>query len=131
MTPRSWRQLWIPVAEPRGMNHERARRIGLNEAVFRQVNEQLEALADRFSSPGDALDLICECGDARCDQRLVLSRSQYERLRADPVLFAVVPGHVAPDVEDVVGHGPGYEVVRRQAALPTDVAAATDPRRHR
>jgi len=117
------------VAEAPGIDPERARRLGLNEAVFRRVNEQLAALADQFRSDGEALDLICECGDAGCDQRLLLSRPQYERLRADPVLFAVVPGHVSPEVEDAVERGRGYEVVRKRSGVPEEVARSTDPRR--
>jgi hypothetical protein len=116
------------MSDHRDVDVERARRIGLNESVFRGVNEQLEALADRFGRPEEGLDLICECGDMSCEERLVLTRPEYERLRADPVLFAVVPGHVSPGVEDVVRQGNGYEVVRKRPGVPSDVARSTDPR---
>ena len=42
---------------------ERTRRIGLNEAVFREINERIEELAAGFKV-GEGLDLICECGNA-------------------------------------------------------------------
>ena len=41
----------------------REERIGLNEAVFREVNERIEDLAETFDLKAP-LDLICECGDA-------------------------------------------------------------------
>src|SRR2546426_243641 len=40
----------------------REERIGLNEAVFREVNERIENLAETFDLNTQALDLICECG---------------------------------------------------------------------
>ena len=69
---------------------ERTRRIGLNEAVFREVNERLADLEESFPKPGRKLDLICECGDASCASRLEMDHEEYERLRADPATFATV-----------------------------------------
>jgi hypothetical protein len=107
---------------------ERARRIGLNEAVFRAVNEEIEALAERFGLAGQVLDLICECGDAGCADRIQLRHEEYVALRDDPRTFAVVPGHVAPDVEDVVANRDGYDIVRKHEGEPATIAEATDPR---
>jgi hypothetical protein len=107
---------------------ERERRIGLNEAVFREVNERLRKLADRFDPAGRPMDMVCECGNVRCDERIRLTPAEYEELRADPRLFAIVPGHEKDDVEDVVDHRDGYDVVRKHSGEPTRVARATDPR---
>jgi len=107
---------------------ERARRIGLNEGVFREINERLRDLDEKFPLRGESLELICECGNAGCDERIQLTRSDYEALRADPRLFAVVPGHEKQDVEDVVDNRTGYDVVRKHSGEPTRVAEATDPR---
>src|SRR5262249_26787308 len=41
---------------------EQERRVALNEAVFRGVNEELVDLADELRPEGAQLDLICECG---------------------------------------------------------------------
>lgn len=92
---------------------ERTRRIGLNEAVFRAVNEEIESLADRFGLTGETLDLICECGNASCSERIAVAHADYIALRSDPRTFAVVPGHVFPDVEVVVERGSGYDVVKK------------------
>lgn len=109
------------------MTDERARRIGLNEAVFRAVNEEIEALADRFGLTGETLDLICECGNASCAARIRVGHDDYLALRGDPATFAVVPGHEIADVEDVVAHRGDYVVVRKKG-VAAKVAARTDRR---
>ena len=105
---------------------ERVRRIGLNEAVFRQVNERIEDLSDTFGL--NQLDLICECGDANCTSRIEMNHQQYEELRSDSTTFAVVSGHEILDVEEVVARHGSYDVVRKTAAEARDVADATDRR---
>jgi hypothetical protein len=107
---------------------DRVRRIGLNEAVFRAVNEEIESLSERFSLTGEALDLICECGDAACAERVRIGHGAYVELRADARTFAVVPGHDIPDVEEVVARHGAYEVVRKRSGEAAAVAEATDPR---
>jgi hypothetical protein len=106
----------------------REERIGLNEAVFREVNERIEHLADTFDLQTQSLDLICECGDGGCVERLTLTRSEYEGLRSDPQQFAVHPGHEYPDVESVVAKRKGYDVVRKSKGAPERIAERTDPR---
>jgi hypothetical protein len=106
----------------------RAERIGMNEAVFRDVNERIQDVASSFNMTSEPLDLICECGDASCVARISLTRAEYEQLRADSHLFAVAPGHVAPDVEEVVETHSGYEVVRKYKGVPAQIAQKTDPR---
>lgn len=107
---------------------ERKRRIGLNEAVFRQVNESLQSLNEGFGTITDTMVLICECGDPACADQIEMSVSEYEQVRADPALFAVTPGHETVEVEEAVRKGAGYDVVRKNAGLPSRVAEATDPR---
>jgi hypothetical protein len=106
---------------------ERARRIGLNEAVFRQVNERIEELADTFGLE-QKLDLVCECGSATCASRIEMDHRDYEALRSDSATFAVVKGHEILDVEEVVQRHPAYDVVRKRAGEAKQVAEQTDPR---
>jgi hypothetical protein len=107
---------------------ERARRIGLNEAVFRQVNERIEELADNFGLTNEKLDLICECGNASCASRIEMDHADYEALRADSATFAVVRGHEIHDVEEIVKRHKAYDVVRKRAGEAEKVAQETDPR---
>jgi hypothetical protein len=106
----------------------REERIGLNEAVFREVNERIEALAETFQLDSEPLDLICECGDATCVQRIRMTAPEYEQLRSESHQFAVYTGHVAADVERVIDRRPGYDIVRKDEGVPKFVAEQTDPR---
>ena len=54
--------------------------------------------------------------------------AEYERVRADPTHFAVLPGHEIPDVEDVVGRNEGFLVVRKVAGAAAALATELDPR---
>jgi hypothetical protein len=110
------------------MDAERERRIGLNESVFREVNERIEAAAESFGLADQSLSLVCECGDATCVAQISMTRAEYEALRADPTHFAVAPGHEIDDVEEVVERRKGYDVIRKNEAGPADVARETDPR---
>ena len=107
---------------------ERAERIGLNEAVFREVNERISDLANQFGLQEQALDLVCECGDPSCVERISMSREAYEQLRSGPTHFAVYPGHEDPEVEDVIERNAPYHVVRKHEGGPAEIAQRTDPR---
>ena len=109
------------------MNREE--RIGLNEAVFRDVNERIQDVASAFDLTSEPLDLICECGDAGCVERIALTPAEYEAIRYDAHLFAVAPGHVARDVEELVEKHKGYDVVRKFKGATARIAEQTDPRR--
>ena len=107
---------------------EREERIARNEALFRQVNERLEELQEPNSSLVEQASFICECGRASCTEHITMSLGEYERLRADPVLFAVVGGHETPDVEDIVDRREGYDVVRKHPGAAAAIAEEADPR---
>jgi len=104
------------------MNDERARRVGINEAVFRELNAQLAGLADENE---DDLSCVCECGEIACVDTIVVTLDEYRRLREDPTTFAIAHGHALEDVEDVVASYDRYEVVRKKAGLPAAIARET------
>jgi predicted metal-dependent hydrolase len=106
---------------------ERERRIGMNEALFREVNERLEELAQGFAHP-ETLDLICECGNPSCASRIEMDRKEYEQVRSDSATFAIVKGHETPDVEEIVERRKRYDVVRKRAGEAEEIAEKTDPR---
>ena len=45
---------------------ERERRLGLNEALFREVNERLGGLNEAFGEVTNRMELVCECADPGC-----------------------------------------------------------------
>jgi hypothetical protein len=71
---------------------EQERRVALNQTIFRAGNE---ALAHNADSAADVLPYICECADERCLEAIVLTRDQYEGVRANPRRFVLLPGHEA------------------------------------
>jgi hypothetical protein len=103
----------------------RKERLARNETLFREVNERVEEISGRAGL--DTIDFICECGDAECTMALSLTAPEYEEIRADPVLFAVLPGHAIPEVEDIVAETNRFQVVRKHAE-EQEIARATDPR---
>lgn len=106
----------------------REKRLGLNEAVFREVNERLKGLSKLFRwSEREPLDLVCECRTATCAKRIEMSRSEYEALRAEETHFALYPGHADLDIERVISSHPGYEVVEKQGQA-ADAARDLSPR---
>jgi hypothetical protein len=48
---------------------EQQRRIGVNEAVFREAIERIEDLNETFATFADKLVLVCECGKPECVQK--------------------------------------------------------------
>ncbi len=109
---------------------ERERRIGRNEALFRHVNDRMEALNEAFSTVTDSMVVVCECGDGACIEQFRMSVPEYEAVRADPLLFVVRPGHATAHVEQVVERHGDYDVVRKREERGLDeLAKQTAPRR--
>ena len=113
---------------PGSLTDDRKRRIGENEVLFRQVNERLEQLNETFGSLTGEAAYVCECGDSSCIEQITLTLAEYEHIRSDPTLFAIVPGHDLPEVEDVVQRKPDFHVVRKRPGGPAELAVALDPR---
>ena len=76
-------------------------RIGHNEAVFRDINERIEA--GRWpGEPGEPIAFRCECASLGCNLLIELTLAAYERVRADPRHFVLAAGHEIAEVELVV-----------------------------
>jgi hypothetical protein len=106
----------------------RAQRVGVNETLFREINERLEGLNKTFSELTDKIEFVCECADGTCIERFPMDVAAYERLRADATTFAVKPGHELPDMEEVIEEHGHYLVVRKQAGEAVVMAVVEDPR---
>lgn len=107
---------------------ERGERIGRNEGLFRQVNERLKEIGESFSLVSESADFVCECGNTSCAKPIRLSLAEYERIRSEPELFFVIPGHEIADVETILETNEGYDVVRKHEGAPARLARETDPR---
>ena len=110
------------------MSEDQARRVGLNESIFRQVNEQIESLNRDFGAEPRRMTVICECADGDCTERFEISVSEYEEVRSDPRRYVIVSGHELPEYESIVARGEGYDVVQKREGAPAELARKLDPR---
>jgi hypothetical protein len=109
------------------LSDEREARVGLNEALFREVNEQIRSLADDADTRHETITVICECADTDCTERIELRLADYERIRDESVLYIVATGHEVREAEVTIEQHDGWEVVRK-IGVAGEVAEETDPR---
>jgi hypothetical protein len=107
---------------------ERERRIGRNEALFREVNDRIERVTETLQVTTDTIRILCECGNASCTEQITVPVSEYERVRSDSELFFVREGHEQHDVEQVVEQHDDYNIVRKKPGDAARMADELDPR---
>src|SRR4051794_12425724 len=101
---------------------DRGRRLAHNEVLFKRANAAISHRADERGEPASRpIAFFCECADIDCAERILIRGSEYERVRAAPTQFLIVPGHEAPSVEVVVARTPGYNVVEKSGAAARHV----------
>jgi len=105
---------------------EREQRLAQNEALFREVNERVDAIAHKLG-PDVPYEFLCECANADCTFRLTLPNAVYEAVRSDPRQFVILPLHYTPEVEELVLEEETYWVVRKTGDA-ADYAERVDPR---
>jgi hypothetical protein len=90
-----------------------ARTVARTEALFRSVNERIEATNGRFGVGFEQIKFVCECADEHCMQRITLAVRSYEDVRRIPTHFIVTADHVDREFERVVERLDGYVVVEK------------------
>jgi hypothetical protein len=95
------------------------------QSFYREVNEGIASISEAWEI--DMLELLCECGEVSCSERILVPVAIYEQLRAAPTHFVVKPGHEDPAVEAVVSTAGDYAIVANRGAAAA-VARGTDPR---
>src|SRR5215213_8942046 len=90
-------------------------RAAQNQALFREVNERIESLNGPFTAEAPISDLVCECADGACTERIGVTATEYERVRGDGSRFLVAPAdsHYFADVERVVERHERFWVVEK------------------
>jgi 3,4-dihydroxy-2-butanone 4-phosphate synthase len=97
------------------------------QALFREVNEQIEQLPEVPSIDGHDR-LICECGNSDCMHQIELTRAEYEHVRAHASRFVVALNHENPETESIVEQNERFAVVETYAGAASQIARETDPR---
>ena len=108
----------------------KADRTAVNEAFFREVNEQIWKTDASFAAPGEEsgryLEFLCECDKSDCIERIELTAPEYESVRAEPDQFALAPGHKDGTVESVILETERFVIVQKLVAR--ELAEETDAR---
>ena len=106
--------------------------------VGREINERIEAVAP-FVPRGRKLSLICECGDADCEEQVQIAPEQYQQIRRNLQTFIVAPGHHSADSDRVIKSTKHWLLVEksfdpagllaqaRRPTLPNDEGQRNDP----
>jgi hypothetical protein len=100
-----------------------------NEILFREVNERVEEINDSLDGNSEelAMTFVCECGNTDCNQQITMTRTQYEALRANPLHFAVLPGHEDTRIARVVEQHQGFLIAEKKGEA-AEMAIDDDPR---
>lgn len=109
---------------------DRFERAARNQSLFREVNERLQELATNFQELADTAVFACECADLQCVEQIDMTMDEYQSVRRHPNRFVVAPGHVYPDVENVVSENQRYVLVAKIGKAAA-IAEAADPRSRR
>jgi hypothetical protein len=102
-------------------------RKGVNESLFRDVNERLERRAIAKLPDDQQFEVLCECDREECTERIMISFAAYEAVRTRPRAFIVVAGHTDPTCEHVVVGHTTYSVVEKFGEAG-EVAEIQNPR---
>jgi hypothetical protein len=110
---------------------ERTARQARNEALHREVNEQLATIDERaeagWADADQLFEFLCECASGEgCDWRLRMKLAEYEQVRQQDDRFVVAPGHENRQIERVVDEHERFLVVDKIRELEPYVA--DDPR---
>lgn len=103
----------------------RARRLAENEALFREVNENIKQVAENLVAEEEPYEFLCECGQRDCAERLMMTVGALEAVRQHPARFVIVAGHEIPDIEVVLATFDGYSIVEKKGDA-AEVAAELD-----
>ena len=110
------------------MNRER--RLALNEARVREVNETIERANQKLGpAPGEhglQLNILCECGTRGCGEIVEISSAVYQEIRSDATRFVVVAGHEQPEIEKPVKVKRRFAIVEKFGGAAA-IAELTDP----
>jgi hypothetical protein len=88
-------------------------RAARNEALFREVNENIARLEERHGTTTAEPVFLCECAKADCTRNLAVEPDVYAGVREHPRRFLVLPGHEDPQLERVVETHRDYLIVEK------------------
>ena len=100
-------------------------RAARNEALFREVNQNIARLEERYGNTVTEPVYICECATADCTSQFPIEAETYRRVRENARIVFLLPGHENPKLERVVEEHRGYLIVEKTGQAG-DVAERTE-----
>jgi hypothetical protein len=102
-----------------------------HQILVREVNERVRESFDRsgldlWADGRSRLEFLCECSNDSCMTPVSLTPSEYERARAVPSVFIVLPGHETPAEERILLENERFFFVEKM--IGGELAAEADPR---
>jgi hypothetical protein len=110
------------------MTEERIRRVGENEALYRQVNEQVRGINEGISATSGTFDILCECGTLECMEHIPVTPQVYEQTRSESDRFIMLRGHHVGEIEEVIADHGSFYVIEKKPPEAKQFADETDPR---
>jgi uncharacterized protein (DUF1499 family) len=95
------------------VDDENKARLARNEDFFREVNARISEKAESHGVDSHEYEFFCECSDATCAERVTLTLSEYEHIRAEPTRFVVKKNHVVIEIEHIVEVVPDHVVIEK------------------
>jgi hypothetical protein len=101
-----------------------------NQMRARQRNEWIEAMKDRWESDSGATSIYaCECNAGECVSTIVLTRAEYEGVRASGTRFVIATNHENPELDHVIVESNRFAVIEKLPGETAWAAREADPRR--
>jgi hypothetical protein len=85
-----------------------------NQRLFRTANDRLEERGEEYGISG-SIPFLCECAEVECLGQIDLSLAEYERVRAKPNRFVILPGHSMVEGERVIEDKGRFHMVEKEA----------------
>jgi hypothetical protein len=99
------------------------------ESLYREVNERVNDVSTQRASFDMPQDVICECAQPECVERITMNAVEYRGLRSRSTWFIIAPlnQHFFPEIERIVVKDGHYWVVEKHGKAGA-VAEKLDPR---
>jgi hypothetical protein len=86
---------------------------GANEAIFRDTNDAIRAVAAGAPNPLPVVPFVCECGADGCRTLVRMTLDDYAFARESPRRLLVAPGHQASGATTIVRRSDEFVIVER------------------
>jgi hypothetical protein len=99
-----------------------------NQVRFRDFNEWIKASNDRLATDRVVEEFVCECSDGTCRRVIMLTRLEYESVRAYGARFAIALNHENPELDQVLEQNERFATSEKLPGSGMRRAFAMEPR---